>query len=107
MYANLWQEAIYDEINSMESNRTWYLIDFPPSYKPIGCKRVLKKKLKSDGAIDKYKAHLVAKGFRQRENIDFFYTFSPVTRITSVRVQISIVIIYNLRIHQMDVKTTF
>jgi hypothetical protein len=49
----------------------------------------------------------VAKGFRQRENIDFFDTFSPVTRITSIRVLISIAAIYNLTLHQMDVKTAF
>ena len=68
---------------------------------------VLKKKLKPDGSIDKYKARLVAKGFRQKENIDFFDTFSPVTRITSIRVLISIAAIYNLIVHQMDVKRAF
>ena len=67
----------------------------------------MKKKLKPDGTVDKYKARLVAKGFRQRENIDFFDTFSPVTRMTSIRVLISIAAIYSLIVHQMDVKTTF
>ncbi|KAK2455989.1 putative mitochondrial protein [Trifolium repens] len=105
--ADLWQEAINDEMESLESNRTWHLVDLPPGCKPIGCKWILKKKLKPDGTIDKYKARLVAKGFRQRENIDFFDTFSPVTRITSIRVLISIAAIYNLTLHQMDVKTAF
>ena len=78
-----------------------------PHCKSIGCKWVLKKKLKPDGTIDKYKARLVAKGFKQKENIDFFDTFSPVTRITSIQVLISLAFIHNLLIHQMDVKTAF
>jgi len=41
------------------------------------------------------------------ENIDFFDTYSPVTRITSIRVLISIATVYNLIVHQMDVKTAF
>ncbi|CAL0331319.1 unnamed protein product [Lupinus luteus] len=57
--------------------------------------------------MDKYKARLVAKGFRQRENVDFFDTYSPVTRITSIRVQISLAVINDLIVHQMDVKTAF
>ncbi|KAK2442716.1 putative mitochondrial protein [Trifolium repens] len=105
--ADLWQEAINDEMDSLESNKTWHLVELPPGCKPIGCKWILKKKLKPDGTVDKYKARLVAKGFRQRENIDFFDTFSPVTRITSIRVLISIAAIYNLTVHQMDVKTAF
>ncbi|KAA0048415.1 putative Polyprotein [Cucumis melo var. makuwa] len=104
---NLWQEAINDEMDSLESNRTWHLVDLPPGCKAIGCKWVLRKKLKPDGSVDKYKARLVAKGFRHRKNINFFDTFSPVTRITSIRVLISITALNNLLIHQMDVKTAF
>ena len=63
--------------------------------------------MKPDGTIDKYKARLVAKGFKQKEGLDFFDTYSPVTRITSIRVLIAIVALHNLEIHQMDVKTAF
>ena len=100
--ANLWQEAIKDEMESLESNRTWHFVDLPPS-----CKWILKKKLKLDDTIEKYKARLVAKGFRQRENVDFFDIFSIVTRITSIRVLFSLAAIHDLVVHQMDVKTTF
>ena len=105
--AYLFQEAINDEMDSLESSRTWHLVDLYLGCKSIGCKWVLKNKLKPDKIIDNYKALLVAKGFRQRENIDVLDNFSPVTRITSIRVLISIVVIYNLIVHQMDVKTTF
>ena len=78
-----------------------------PDCKTIGCKWVLRKKLKPDGSIDKFKARLVAKGFKQKADLDFFDTFSPVTRITSIRLLIVIAAIFDLKIHQMDVKTAF
>ena len=103
----LWKEAINSEIESIMLNHTWELVDLPPGCKPLGCKWILKRKYKADGSIDKYKAHLVAKGFKQKEGYDFFDTYSPVTRITSIHVLIAIAALHNLEIHQMDVKTTF
>ena len=91
-------------MDSVISNNTWKLVDLPLGCKTIGCKWVLRKKLKPDGTIEKFKARLVAKGFKQKEDIDFFATFSPVTKITSIRLLIAIVAIYNLMIHQMDIK---
>nr|GEU65218.1 Pol polyprotein [Tanacetum cinerariifolium] len=66
-----------------------------------------KRKLRPDGTIEKYKARLVAKGYPQKEDQDFFDTYSPVTRMTSIRTLIAIAAIHNLIIHQMDVKTVF
>jgi hypothetical protein len=109
--AIFWKEAVNDEMDSLISNKTWKLVELPPGCKTIGCKWFLKKKLKSDGTIDKFKARLVArlvaKGFKQKADLDFFDTFSPVTRITSIRLLIAIAAIHDLKIHQMDVKTAF
>ena len=58
-------------------------------------------------SIEKYKACLVAKGFKQRNNVNYFDTFAPMTRIASIKVLITLASIHNLVIHQMDVKTTF
>ena len=63
--------------------------------------------MKDDGTIDKYKARLVVKGFRQKEGLDYFDTYSPVTRITSIRLLIALAAVYDLQIHQIDVKTAF
>ena len=60
-----------------------------------------------DGSIDKFKAKLVAKGFKQKADLDFFDTFSSVTRITSIRLLIAIATVFYLKIHQMDVKIVF
>jgi hypothetical protein len=73
----------------------------------MGCKWVFKKKLRSDGTIDKYKARLVAKGYNQKEGEDFFGTYSPITRLTTIRILLSLAVSNGLLIHQIDVKTTF
>jgi hypothetical protein len=63
--------------------------------------------MKADGSIDKYKARLVVKGYKQKEGVDYFDIYSSVRRITSIRMLIVIAALHNLEIHQMDVKTTF
>jgi hypothetical protein len=73
----------------------------------VGCKWVLKKKLRPNGTIDKYKARLVAKGYTQKEGEDFFDTYSPVARLTTIRVLLSLAASYGLLVHHMDVKTAF
>ena len=103
----LWKEAIKSEIDSILQNHTWELVDLPPGCKPLGCKWIFKRKMKADGSIDKYKASFVIKGYRQRKGLDYFDTYSPVTRITSIRMVIAIAALRNLEIHQMDVKTAF
>ncbi|GJZ80053.1 zinc finger, CCHC-type containing protein [Tanacetum coccineum] len=75
--------------------------------KPLGCKQIFKRKIEVNGTIDKFKARLVIQGFRQKEGIDYFDTYAPVARITTIRLLLALTAIYNLVIHQMDVKTTF
>ena len=72
------------------SNHTWELVEPLPKVKPISCKWVFKRKLKPDGTIDKHKAHLVAKGYKQKHNVDYFDTYSPVTRIATIRILFAI-----------------
>ena len=105
--APLWKEAINSEVESILQNHTWELVDLPPGNKLIGYKWIFKRKFKTDGSIDKYKARLVAKGYRQKEGLDYFDTYSPVSRITSIRMLIAIASLYSMEIHQMDVKTAF
>ena len=63
-----------------------------------------KIKLKQDGFIKKYKACLVAKVFKQRNDVNYFDTFTLMTRISSIRVFIALASIHNLVKHQMNVK---
>ncbi|GJZ05052.1 zinc finger, CCHC-type containing protein [Tanacetum coccineum] len=66
-----------------------------------------KKKLKVDGTIKKFKARLIIQGFKQKLGIDYFDTYAPVARISSIRLLIAMASIYNLIIHQMDVNIVF
>jgi hypothetical protein len=105
--ADDWKEAVRSEMDSILSNETWELVDRPYGCKTVGCKWVFKKKLMSDGTIDKYKARLVAKGYTQKECEDFFDTYSPVARLTTIHVLLLLAASHGLLIHQMDVKTVF
>ncbi|GJW65330.1 zinc finger, CCHC-type containing protein [Tanacetum coccineum] len=105
--AAFWKEAIGDEIGYIMENNTWILSDLPPSYKPLSCKWIFKRKMKVDGTIDKFKARLVIQGFKQKEGIDYFDTYAIVARITTIRLLLALAAIHNLVIHQMDVKIVF
>ena len=105
--ADLWKEAVRSEMESIMSNGTWEVVDRPYGCQPIGCKWIFKKKLRPDGTIERYKARLVAKGYTQKEGEDFFDTYSPVARLTTIRTLIAVAASYGLIIHQMDVKTAF
>ena len=88
-------------------NNTWILTDLSSGYKPVGCKWIFKKKIWPDDTVGKYKGRLVAKSFTQQKGIDFFDTYSPIVRISSIRILLPLALIHNMFIHQMDVKTAF
>jgi hypothetical protein len=105
--SKLWMEAMREELDSMERNKVWELVDLPSNRKPIGSKWIFKRKLNASGDIEKYKARLVAKGYTQREGIDFVETFSHVAKFTSIRILGALTAYFDLDLHLMDVKMAF
>jgi Reverse transcriptase (RNA-dependent DNA polymerase) len=75
--------------------------------KPIGCKWIYKIKYNSDGTIERYKARLIAKGYTQTYGIDYEETFTPVEKMNTVRILLSVAVNQKWTLHQMDVKNTF
>jgi hypothetical protein len=102
-----WIDAMNNELSALQQNKTWIFVDQPANVKPIGSKWVYKVKHKADGSIERYKARLVAKGYNQVEGLDFFDTFSPVAKITTVRTLIALAAVKSWHLHQMDVNNAF
>jgi len=95
-----------EEIRAIERNNTWELTDLPKGARPIGVKWVYKKKTNAEGEVERYKARLVVKGYKQKEGIDY-EVFAPVTRMETIRLLISLAAQHRWTILQMDVKSAF
>jgi hypothetical protein len=106
-HSSKWLDAMEDEMRSMSVNKVWDLEEIPKGAKTVGYKWVYKTKCDSNGNIERFKARLMAKGFTQREGIDYTETFSPVSCKDSLRIIMTLVAHYDLELHQMDVKMTF
>ncbi|GAU16205.1 hypothetical protein TSUD_298370 [Trifolium subterraneum] len=102
-----WKSTINAELTALEKNNTWTLVPLPSHKHAIGCKWVFKLKLHANGSIERYKARLVAKGYTQTEGINYMDTFSPVVKMTTIRMFLAIAASENWPLYQLDVNTTF
>lgn len=101
-----WKEAMKEEMDSFAENETWELVDPPCEGTIVQCKWVYK--VKSDVVNKcKYRARLVAKGFTQKEGIDYGETFAPVVKYSTLRLLLALAVKLNLKITHLDVKTAF
>ena len=103
-----WRAAINSEYKSLIKNGTWKEVaSLPNGRKALPCKWVFKIKLNSQGGIERYKARLVIKGFKQIEGLDYTETFAPVAKFSTIRLMLAVTASLDLEVEQMDFSTAF
>ncbi|KAG7556653.1 Retrotransposon Copia-like N-terminal [Arabidopsis suecica] len=102
-----WTDAMGKEIGAFIRTETWSVCDLPPGKVAVGCKWVFTIKFHADGSIERYKARLVAKGYTQQEGIDFTDTFSPVAKMVTVKLLLSLAPKMQWSLHQLDISNAF
>lgn len=80
-----WRLAMKEEIDAINKNQTWDLVELPAGKKCIGVKWIYKTKRNAQGEIEKHKARLVVKGYKQQYGIDYQDVFVPVARLETIR----------------------
>uniref|UniRef100_A0A2N9EKK0 Integrase catalytic domain-containing protein n=1 Tax=Fagus sylvatica TaxID=28930 RepID=A0A2N9EKK0_FAGSY len=100
-------KAMEEEMHALELNHTWDLIPKPAGTSIVGCRWVFTVKQNPDGTVDRLKARLVAKGFTQTYGLNYTETFSPVAKLNSIRIIISLAANLDWPLHQLDVKNAF
>jgi hypothetical protein len=102
-----WADAMTEEYQSIIKNDVWEIVFGSKSKDVVSSKWLFKIKHAADGSIEKYKARFVARGFSQKEGIDYEETFVPVARYTSIRTIIALATKMKWKLHQMNIKTAF
>lgn len=95
------------EYTALMRNQTWTLVPPSPHLNVVGNKWIFRIKRNADGSIQRYKARLVAKGFHQSPGIDFFQTFSPVVKASTIRVVLSLAVSKGWTLRQLDFNNSF
>ncbi|CAI7796708.1 unnamed protein product [Closterium sp. NIES-53] len=105
--AEEWKKAMESELKSIEENGTWELVELPEGRKAITSKWLFKIKSDADGKIERYKSRLMAKGYQQKEKVDYTELFAPVVKPMKSRTLQAGAAIKGWVVKQMDVTTAF
>ncbi|KAI5344236.1 hypothetical protein L3X38_012113 [Prunus dulcis] len=90
-------------MKDLEKNQTYILEILPPGKRTVGCRWVFTIKHNVDGSVERYKAKLVAKGYTQTYDNDYKETFTPVAKLNTVKVLLTLTANLDWQLHQFDV----
>ncbi|GKC07999.1 retrovirus-related pol polyprotein from transposon RE2 [Tanacetum coccineum] len=102
-----WIKAMAKEIKALEDNKTWILTQLPPGKSAIGHKWVYRIKYLANGSVENYKARVGAKGYNQKEGVDYKETFALVAKMVTVRTLLVVAISKGWFIEQLDINNDF
>ncbi|CAI7729743.1 unnamed protein product [Closterium sp. NIES-53] len=105
--AEEWKKAMESELKSIEENGTWELMELLEGRKVMTSNWLFKIKSDADGKIERYKSRLVAKGYQQKEKVDYKELFAPVVKPTTLRTLLAGAAIKGWVVKQMDDTTAF
>ncbi|GJR76838.1 putative ribonuclease H-like domain-containing protein [Tanacetum coccineum] len=107
MADSAWIESIQEELHQFDRLDVWELVDRPLCKNVINLKWLWKNKRDEENTVIRNKSRLVAKGYAQKEGIDFEESFVPVARLKAGRLFIAYAAHKSFTVYQMDIKTTF
>ena len=102
-----WLAGLHEELSSLTANDVYEVVPIPEGVKPITSKPVLRVKFNAAGEIERYKVRIVARGFTQREGVDYNEVFAPVANLESIRIICALAAKYDLELDQLDVSTAY
>ncbi|CAN0843508.1 Retrovirus-related Pol polyprotein from transposon RE1 [Linum grandiflorum] len=102
-----WRNAVIEEIKALEKNQTWEIVKHPTGKTLVDCKWIFTVKYTAAGAIKRYKARLVARGFTQSYGVDYEEIFAPVAKLKTVRILLSLAVNLDWPLYQLDIKNAF
>ncbi|PKU60059.1 Retrovirus-related Pol polyprotein from transposon TNT 1-94 [Dendrobium catenatum] len=102
-----WRRAMADEFYALQTQGTWSLVPLPPNASVLGSRWTYRLKHNSDGSIAKHKARLVAQGNHQEYGLDYTETFSPVAKLPTIRILLTVALHHDWSVHQLDVANAF
>ena len=99
--AKTWSQAMKSEMDSIHKNQTWELVELLAGQKSLSCIWVFRYKYASDSEKSKYKARHIAKGFKQEYGVNYKDIFSPVVKMTTLRLLLGVVATKDLELEQL------
>jgi len=105
--AEFWKSAVEEELQSLNSNHVYKTMLIPDGVTPITSKPVFQIKCDQTRNVEQYKVRIVARGFTQKEGVNYQEVFAPVANLDSVRTLIALAVKHDLELDQMNVSTAY